>query len=98
MSDQLHQPHDHFFKRAMGDLRVAADFLQQHLPAEICKQIDFSTLKLSKNSFVDDALKNHEIDVLYQASINQEDAYIYLLLEHQSNAYARNLDCRFSSD
>lgn len=77
MSKNLHQPHDHFFKRCLSDPRVAKDFLLQHLPPAIKNAVDFNTLKLSKNSFIDPAFKNAEVDVLYQAKVNQETGFIY---------------------
>lgn len=86
MTRLIHQPHDKFFKQAMADIRVARDFFEEHLPAEILAQLDLSTLKLEKQSFIDESYKATEADVLYSVTlVAGERAYLYLLCEHQTN-------------
>ncbi|WP_423063209.1 Rpn family recombination-promoting nuclease/putative transposase [Candidiatus Paracoxiella cheracis] len=76
--------HDKYFRSAMSNLRVAKDFMEQHLPRAILAVTDLSTLKLQKESFIDANFKQVMSDVLYQAKIKGRDSYIYLLAEHQS--------------
>ncbi len=80
----IHQPHDKLFKQAMADSRVAHEFFQSHLPAHILDKVDLSTLKLEKESFIDDNYKSSEVDVLYSVNVENRPAYFYLLCEHQS--------------
>ncbi len=84
MTTLIHQPHDKLFKQAMADTRVAIEFFQSHLPAHILQKVDFSSLKLEKESFIDDNYKSSEADVLYSVNIENTPAYFYLLCEHQS--------------
>lgn len=80
------QAHDRFFKAALSDLRVAQDFLTLHLPEAIREAIEWDSLKLCPNSYVDKALKLTVSDVLYQARLKEakESVYLYVLCEHQS--------------
>jgi predicted transposase/invertase (TIGR01784 family) len=84
VSKLIHQPHDKLFKKSMADIRVARDFFETHLPRELTKKMDFKTLKLQKNSFIDQTFKATEADILYTVNIDGELAYLYLLCEHQS--------------
>lgn len=77
--------HDHFFKRFMSDADVAKDFFSSHLPANIQSQVLLDTLTIEPTSFVTPELKNRISDMIYRVKLtNQEDAYLVLLVEHQS--------------
>ena len=80
----LQPPHDKFFRSSMAIPAVAKDFLQAHLPVRIREVMDITTLKLEKESFVEEDLKNSIGDVLFSIKTGDRDAYIYLLIEHQS--------------
>jgi len=77
-------PHDRLFRSAMADLRVAREFFQRHLPTSILPVVDWSVLKLCSQTYVDNALKLSQSDILYQTHIAYKEAYLYLLCEHQS--------------
>ena len=86
-SDQdksLSNPHDQFFRTAMADKRVATQFLKAHLPKGLCQQIDCDCLNMEPRSFINDVRKETTVDVLFKTRIAEEEAYIYLLMEHQS--------------
>lgn len=84
MTQSIHNPHDRFFRRAMSDIRVAREFFMQHLPAAIQAGIDFDTLSFHKESFIDEELKTSAADVIYSTTINHQQVYLYILVEHQS--------------
>lgn len=70
----------------MAQVQVAREFFQAHLPADIQQHLDFSTLKIEKDTFVDDAFKASEADLLYSVTLqNKSIAYLYLLCEHLSS-------------
>lgn len=77
--------HDKFFRKVMGNLHVARDFLIAHLPEEICQKIDLHNLELVPRSYIDDMRKETIADVLYKTTIEDHIGYIYLLVEHQSS-------------
>ena len=83
--NQLNNPHDHFFQELMERKDVGEDFLQNYLPEEIVRQLDFSTLEISKDSFVDEELKAHHSDILYHIStLDEQPLSVYFLFEHKS--------------
>jgi predicted transposase/invertase (TIGR01784 family) len=76
--------HDALFRKAMENPLVAKEFFDTHLPVSIKSSIDFSTLKLEKESFIEKKLKASISDALFSVRFNNTEGYIYLLLEHQS--------------
>ena len=84
MTEKIHYPHDGFFRVAMSDLRVAKDLLKAHLPAKLVQQIDWDTLQITNKSYVDRHLKQIFSDMVYKCMLQGKEAYIFLLIEHQS--------------
>lgn len=84
MTNIIHQPNDKLFKLAMAELAVAKEFFNAHLPARILEKIDLKSLKLQKGSFIDEAYKGTEADVLYSVQMGENSAYLYLLCEQQT--------------
>ena len=80
----LHQPHDKLFKLSMAELAVAREFFEKNLPAAILKNIDLNSLKLEKESFIDEAYKDTEADVVYSVKMGNATTYLYLLCEEQT--------------
>jgi predicted transposase/invertase (TIGR01784 family) len=76
--------HDHFIRTAMADERVARDFFSANLPVEVLCLTDLTNLKLQPRSHINDMRKEATVDILYKTTIAGSEAYLYLLLEHQS--------------
>ncbi|MGL9724342.1 Rpn family recombination-promoting nuclease/putative transposase [Sodalis sp. (in: enterobacteria)] len=77
--------HDHVFKKFLGDIEVARDFLEIHLPPHLRKRCDFGTLAMASGSFIEDDLKGQCSDMLYaMKTTTGHDGYVYCLIEHQS--------------
>lgn len=77
-------PHDRFTRSLMTNPKVAEEFFKANLPAHIQKAIDFSSIHLQKESFIDDNLKLQIADLLYSVKFNGQPGFLYLLLEHAS--------------
>ena len=77
-------PHDKLFKLSLQEKQVAIDFFKQHLPVDIQKLLQFDTLHLESESFIDQEQREHFSDVLYSVVINDEPGYLFVLAEHQS--------------
>ena len=77
--------HDQLFRKSLENPIVAYELLQAHLPQEVLAIIDTSTLKLEKESFIEHNLTASIADVLFSVKFNNNDGFIYLLLEHQSS-------------
>ena len=78
-------PHDRAFRSAMGNKQVAIEFFEYHLPDEVKKAIDFTSLKLCQETFIDEELQLTASDVLYSVKLleNKTTSYLYILSEHQ---------------
>ncbi len=78
-------PHDRFFRNVFSQRDTATDFLRNYLPPDVVELLDFSTLELAKDSFVDDELRQHFSDLLYQVQrFDAQSTYVYVLFEHKS--------------
>lgn len=59
--------------------------MARYLPAEITAALDLGTLELTKDSFIDEALRLQYSDLLYRVQTREGGpAYLYVLLEHKS--------------
>ena len=77
--------HDKTFRQLMSHLPIAKEFLKSYLPAHILNKINLATLRITKNSYIDEQLRASASDVLYLAKTHDaKPAYIYTLCEHQS--------------
>ena len=77
-------PHDALFKFTFSNTEVAASLLRSQLPRALVEAIDWTTLVLTRGSFVDEALSDRHTDLLFTCVVRGRTAFIYLLLEHQS--------------
>ncbi|MBF6423471.1 Rpn family recombination-promoting nuclease/putative transposase [Nocardia cyriacigeorgica] len=78
-------PHDAYFRQVLARAENAESELRAALPAAITARIDWGTLALQPGTFVSDELRSRYSDLLYRARFDGRDAYIYLLIEHQSS-------------
>jgi predicted transposase/invertase (TIGR01784 family) len=80
--------HDALFKAAFSQVEHAAGELRHVLPPALSARLDFSTLRLRRGTFVDEALKERQSDLLFSASLGGPRLLLYLLFEHQSTVEA----------
>src|SRR5690554_1920603 len=80
----LFNPHDKFFKESFSRKEVASSFIKEYLPEKICRKLDFKTLTILKDSYIDKELAEHFSDILYSIQFSGKQTYIYLLFEHKS--------------
>jgi len=80
----LNNPHDKFFKESFSRKEIAQSFIQEYLPEALRNQINFKTLEILKDSYIDKELTEHFSDILYKVKISRKNAYLYLLFEHKS--------------
>ena len=83
----IKNPHDTFFRYSLQDLDIARGFIASYLPNEIVELLDLSTIKPSKDSFVDNESKSHFTDMLFSVSLKNknQEIYLYFLFEHTSS-------------
>jgi predicted transposase/invertase (TIGR01784 family) len=78
-------PHDALFRRIFGVPANAASQLGAVLPPDLADRLDLSRLAPVPGSFVDEALRWRHSDVLFTAPLDGHDAFVYVLIEHQSS-------------
>ncbi|CAN5332481.1 Rpn family recombination-promoting nuclease/putative transposase [soil metagenome] len=78
-------PHDRITKRLLSNPATAKDILALYLPQEVLKIIDLKALELQRDSFIDDEHRAFAVDLLYKTKFQNEEGYLWILLEHQSS-------------
>ena len=71
-------------KTTFSDIPTAHAFLENYLGAEIAQRIDWRGLQCESTSFIDEQFAESESDLLYTVPIDGQNAFVYILLEHQS--------------
>ena len=91
MIEKQINPHDKFFKEVFLRKEEVKSFIQNFLPKEIVKNIKFDTLKVDKDSYIDEELKENFADIVYTCLYGDLDSAqqpteikITLLFEHKS--------------
>ena len=82
---EIQNPHDSYFKALFSEVEQVISFIDSFLPKEVSSKIDKSTLRMINKSFVDEELKQHHSDVIYQCKLSGKNAYLYFLFEHKSS-------------
>ncbi|MCP4111516.1 MAG: Rpn family recombination-promoting nuclease/putative transposase [Desulfobacteraceae bacterium] len=80
----MKNPHDKFFKETLTRRKNALSFFREYLPADIVAKLDWRTLKITKDTFIEPELRERFSDILYEIRAKGRQVFIYLLLEHQS--------------
>jgi predicted transposase YdaD len=73
------------FRFVFGQPVHAASELRAVLPAALADRLDLTSLRLINGSFVDEELTNRHADVLMRTRLDGRDAFVYVLIEHQSS-------------
>jgi predicted transposase/invertase (TIGR01784 family) len=82
----MSNPHDALFKRIFRDLPTAAGQFRSVLPAGLAEKIDWRSLRIEPGSFVDERFRELHTDLLYSVRLRGREAFLYLLMEHQSTS------------
>ena len=79
-------PHDGLIKKVMENPIAAREFLEEYLPESFKTRIDLSTIKIEKESFVEQNLKKQLSDIVLSVKTkNNQKAFVYTLIEAQVN-------------
>jgi hypothetical protein len=70
---------------ALLHFRCTCAELRAVLPPDLAARVDLGRLATVPASFVDEALQWRYSDLLFTAPLDGRDAYVYLLVEHQSS-------------
>ncbi|WP_417732163.1 Rpn family recombination-promoting nuclease/putative transposase [Rosistilla oblonga] len=85
--ESIHNPHDRFVRRLLGELDRVRDLVRWQLPAEVLAELDLESIRPAKESFVDIALREGLSDLVFDVKLSRgDDAFVVLLFEHKSTA------------
>jgi predicted transposase YdaD len=76
--------HDKFFKESMEHIVIAQGLSQLLLPQHLFFDIDYNSLHIEKDSWINTMFNLHSADILYRAKIKDTGQRILLLFEHKS--------------
>jgi predicted transposase/invertase (TIGR01784 family) len=82
--EKLRSMHDEVVKDFLSENETAKSFFKEYLPAGIVKNLDFNTLQICKDTFINKKLARYFSDILYRIKLNAVDIFIYLLIDHKS--------------
>ena len=78
-------PHDRYMRSILTNPKAIEDFFRHYLPEKIKRLVDFSSIELQKESFIDDKLRLQIVDLLYKVKFEGKPGYLYVLMEHASS-------------
>ena len=76
--------HDRRYKRLFSKPYFLQKLLESFVHEDFVHELDFSTLKRWDKSFIDEAFREKESDLIFSIEFKGRECYIYLLLEFQS--------------
>ncbi|MCX4091229.1 Rpn family recombination-promoting nuclease/putative transposase [Nocardia sp. alder85J] len=85
MGEKPNNPHDAYFRAELSNPEVAAGELRSVLSAAVSELMDWSVMERQSGSFVPAELRSRYSDILFRTRWNNRDAFVYLLIEHQSS-------------
>ncbi len=86
MAAEIEHPHDRLFRAVFSDAAETASLLRSALPRDVSDKVHWDSLRLIDGTFIDDALRESETDLLFEAGYGDKiyPVRLYLLFEHQS--------------
>ncbi len=81
---EIQSPHDGVFRAYLENNEVAGSFIREYVSKEITRHMDFDTLEICKDTFIDKKLARYFSDVLYQIQYKGKPLLLYFLFEHKS--------------
>ena len=80
-------PHDELLKKVMESPIAVREFLEEYLPTSFKEKLDLSSAKLEKESYIESSLRKKLSDIVISVKTkDNEEAFIYTLLENQSSS------------
>ena len=83
--EPIHHPNDKLLKATFSNPDNARAFFQNHLPSGLSCAFDWDSLRLESSTFVDPHFAALESDLLFSLKLQDSNAFLYLLFEHQSS-------------
>ena len=78
-------PHNNFVEYVFSQPEEAKSLLENYLPDSIAEHIDFSSLEVLKDTFIDEDLKDYYSDLIFRVNFADTKGYLYLIFDHKSS-------------
>ncbi len=77
---------DELAKLILSQRLPAIDFAKEYLPDDVKKIVNIDTIKVEKESYIEESLKKKYSDIVYSIKTidNERETFVYVLLEMQS--------------
>jgi len=88
MAKRSHNIHDTFVRESFSDPGRAVAFFERFLPENLVQHFDFKTLTVLNESYINETLKEHFSDLVFEISLKDETSVktdVVLLFEHKSS-------------
>ena len=88
MAKRSHNIHDTFVRESFSDPERAVAFFERFLPETLVQNFDFDTLTVLKESYINETLREHFSDLVFEVSLKADTAVktdVVLLFEHKSS-------------
>ncbi|MEM4057076.1 MAG: Rpn family recombination-promoting nuclease/putative transposase, partial [Thermoplasmatales archaeon] len=82
--NDIHQPHDKFFKQIIANRENAKSFIEFALPKEISDYIDYNTIEPINTEKILKRYKRFNLDAAFRFKAKNKTAQVYFLIEHKS--------------
>ena len=81
---KIQHAHDRLFRESMQDINITRNLSFSALPSKVQSSINWETLEIVKENWVDENLREHRSDIIYRTKVLGNDQWVYLLFEHKS--------------
>lgn len=81
---EITNAHDRFFCESMQKMEIAYGVMNLYIDPQILQSVEINSLGILKDDWVDEKLKEHRADIVYQGLLKGSKEPICFLFEHKS--------------
>jgi predicted transposase/invertase (TIGR01784 family) len=74
--EKMRSMHDEVVKDFLSENETARSFFKEYLPTEIVRNLDFNTLQICKDTFINKKLAKYFSDILYRIDLDNTGIFI----------------------
>ncbi len=83
--EDQHRSHDSAYKYLFSNKKIFHQLITRYVDLDFAKKIDLDSIQSVDKSFIADSMARRESDLIYQVNVDDQDFYIYILVEFQSS-------------
>lgn len=83
----IHSPHDKLIRSLLANKNHVKEIIETYLSPQVLALLDLNHLEQQPDTFIDARHRMHQTDILFKTRCknNNEDAYIWILIEQQTD-------------